>query len=139
MILKSEGRFIEIIILHRNNSESIDVEDANWLDAEIKINVPGFKGLYNANLRADDFERFYKDLNKLKAGKIFQIEFTTMEDGIYLKGSLDLLGNIKWKGIARSYWGNSVLTFEIETDYASIDTLIEQTLEILNEFPVVLS
>ena len=59
MILKSEGRFIEIIILHRNN-ESIDIEDANWLDAEIKINVPGFKGLYKANLRAEDFERFIK-------------------------------------------------------------------------------
>ena len=138
MILKSEGRFIEIIILHRNN-ESIDIEDANWLDAEIKINVPGFKGLYKANLRAEDFERFYKDLNKLKTGKFFQIELTTMEEGIYLKGSLDLLGTIKWEGIARSYWGNSVLTFEMETDYASIDALIEQTLEILNEYPVVLS
>ena len=50
MILESEGRFVEIIILHRNNLESIDIEDANWLDAEIKINVPGFKGYYNANL-----------------------------------------------------------------------------------------
>ena len=79
MILESEGRFVEIIILHRNNLESIDIEDANWLDAEIKINVPGFKGYYNANLRTDDFERFYKDLNKLKTDRFFQIEFTTMD------------------------------------------------------------
>ena len=136
MILESEGRFVEIIILHRNNLESIDIEDANWLDAEIKINVPGFKGYYNANLRTDDFERFYKDLNKLKIDRFFQIEFTTMEEGIYLKGTQGLLGTIKWEGIARSYWGNSVLTFEIETGFASIDALIEQTLEILNEYPV---
>ena len=59
-----------------------------------------------------------------------------MEEVIYQKGTQCLLGTIKWEGIARSYWGNSVLTFEIETGFASIDALIEQTLEILNEYPV---
>jgi hypothetical protein len=136
MILKSEGRFIEIIILRRSYPESIDFEDANWLESEIRIDVPGFKGLYGANLRTDDFERFYKDLGKLKTNQSSKIEFETMEEGLYLEGLLDMTGNIKWNGMAKSSWGNSCLTFVIETDYASIDDLLKQVQDILNEYPV---
>ena len=136
MILKSEGKFIEVTILRRSYPESTDFEDGNWIEAEIKIEVPGFKGLYGANLRTDDFERFYKDLEKLKTNQSSKIEFTTMEEGLYLRGLLDMTGNIKWNGTAKSSWGNNCLTFVLETDYASIDDLLEQTKKVLNEYPV---
>ena len=137
MILKSEGRFIELTILQRSYPESTDFEDGNWLETEIKIDVPGFIGLYGANLRTDDFERFYKDLEKLRINQSSIIEFTTMEEGLYLKGILDMTGNIKWNGMAKSSWGNSCLTFLMETDYASIDDLLKQMQEVLNEYPVI--
>jgi hypothetical protein len=137
MILKSEGRFIEVIILRRIYPERTDFEDANWLESEIKIDVPGFKGLYGTNLRTDDFERFYKDLEKLKTGKSSKVEFTTMEEGLHLEGLLDITGNVKWIGTAKSSWGGSCLTFKIETDNASIDNLLKQMLEILNKYPII--
>lgn len=137
MILKSEGRFIEITILGRSYPESTDFEDANWLESEIKIEVPGFKGLYGANLRADDFERFCKDLEKLKTNQSSKVEFATMEGGLYLQGLLGMTGNIKWSGIAKSSWGDSCLTFVIEIDYMSIDELLKQAHEVLNEYPVI--
>lgn len=65
MILKAEGRFIEIIILQRRHPDSMDFEDGNWLETEIRIDVPGFKGLYGSNLRTDDFDRFYTDQRNL--------------------------------------------------------------------------
>lgn len=137
MILKSEGRFIEITILQRSYPKSTDFEDANWLKSEIKINAPCFKGLYEANLRSDDFERFYNDLEKLKINQSKKIEFTTMEEGIYLKGLLDITGNIKWEGIAKSSWGDSCLIFKMETDNMSIDSLSKEVQEILQDFPVI--
>jgi hypothetical protein len=135
MILKSEGRFIEITILRRSYPESMDFEDRNWLESEMKIDVSGFKGLYGANLRTDDFEHFYKELEKLKSNQSKEIEFITMEEGLYLKGLLDMTGNIKWNGIAKPSW-DSCFTFVIETDYASIDNLLKQVSKILNEYPV---
>lgn len=137
MILKSEGRFVEITILRRSFPEHMNYVDGNWLDAEIKIDVPGFKGLYGANLRTNDFECFFKDLEKLQTNQSSIIEFTTLEDGLYLKGILDITGNIQWYGTAKSSWGNSCLTFLIESDYASIDDLFKQTRELLKEYPVI--
>lgn len=137
MILKSEGKSLEIEVLRRSRPESTDFEDGNWLESEIKIDLPGFKGLYGANLRSDDFEQFYQDLEELRANQANEIEFTTMEEGIYLKGKLDVSGNIKWEGVAKSSWDSGCLTFRIETDYSSIDSLLSQVQEILNEFPVV--
>lgn len=137
MILKAEGRLIEIAVLQRSYPNSKDYEDGNWLDTEMTIVVPGFKGFYGLNIRTDDFERFREDLMKLKSFQLKEIEFTTMEEGIYLKGVLNMSGNIQWKGIAKSSYGNSCLTFVIETDYASIDDLIKQTSDILNEYPVI--
>jgi len=136
MIIKADGRYIEITILHRTHPESIDFEDANWLDAQIKIEVPGFNGLYGTYLRANDFEQFREDLEKIIMYQSDKIEFSTMEEGIYLKGLLNATGNIKWKGVAKSSWGGSCLTFEIESDYSSINSLLNQAKEILREFPI---
>ena len=59
-----------------------------------------------------------------------------MEEGLYLKGVLNMNGIIRWDGISKSSWGNSCLTFVIETDYTSIDDLLKQILENLKEYPV---
>lgn len=137
MILKSNGRYLQVTILQRSYAEAVDFEDANWLVAEVKIKVPGFNGLYGTNLRTDDFERFYKSLKRLEIDQSGEIEFTTVEEGIYLKGLLDVTGNIIWEGIAKSSWGESRLTFRIESDYTSVNSLLIQVQEILEEYPVI--
>lgn len=137
MILKAEGRYLEIIILRRSHPECTDFEDGNWLEAEIKIAVPGFKGCYGTNLRTDDFGRFNEDLERLKIFQSNEIEFTTMEEGLYIKGKFDMSGNIQWIGTAKSLSGDNNLTFSIRTDYGSIDDLLTQTQDILNDYPVV--
>ena len=73
----------------------------------------------------------------IKTGETKEVPFTTMEEGLYLKGVLDVTGNIKWEGTAKSQWGGSCLTFRLETDYASIDDLMSQIQETLDIYPVV--
>ena len=48
----------------------------------------GFKGLYDTNLRTDDFTLFAEGLEKLRLGDSKEVEFNTLEEGIYLKGRL---------------------------------------------------
>ncbi len=137
MLLQSNGRSINIEIIKRSRPESTDFEDGNWLETNIKIDVPGFNGHYGSNLRTDDFERFTQNLEKLKANEIKEVQFTTMEEGLHLIGVLEVSGNIKWEGTAKSQWGGSCLTFNIETDYSSIDDLLNQLRETLDTYPVI--
>ncbi|WP_303873477.1 hypothetical protein [Bacteroides acidifaciens] len=136
MILKSEDKIVEIIILQKSYPEAKEFEDANWLKCEIRIEVPGFKGIYGADLRIDDFERFYEEIEEVRLLHSKELKLVTMEDGIYLKGTLDIYGHIKWEGIARPSYGSSCLTFVIETDFASLENLSVQICDILKEYSV---
>jgi hypothetical protein len=116
--------------------DSNDFWDGNWLESEIRINAPDINVLSGITLRAEDFLRFYEGLKKMQDDQLQEVEFTTMEEGIYFKGKSDITGNIKWEGIAKlGYEGNS-LTFRIETDHASIDRLSAEVKEILSDYPV---
>lgn len=95
MILKSEDKIVEIIILQKSYPEAKEFEDVNWLKCEIRIEVPGFKGIYGTDLRIDDFERFYEEIEEVRLLHSKELKLVTMEDGIYLKGTLDIYGHIK--------------------------------------------
>jgi hypothetical protein len=69
MMLKGESSVIAINILRRSNINTSDYWDANWIEAEIKIQVPGFKAHYGANLRIDDLQRFHESLINLEKSK----------------------------------------------------------------------
>ena len=136
MLLKSENSFVQITVLNRRSHNNTDYWDDNWIKSEIKINERNFNGKYNINLRTNDFQRFYLDLSNLSKGKIQEVKFTTMEEGLFLKGKLDLTGNIKWSIIAKSGEGTQ-LRFSMDTDNNSIKILLIEVLKVLNEYPVV--
>ena len=126
-----------IDVLNRTNEDKNDYWNSNWLYTEIKIDVLGFKGFYDTNLRTDDFILFVEGLEKLRSGDSKEVEFNTLEEGIYLKGILEMTGNVQWEGVAKPSDGNNVLTFKIETDNASIDKLINEAKIISNEYPLI--
>jgi hypothetical protein len=99
MILQSGSAYVQINVTGRGYPNSSDYWDGNWLESEIKLNTFGFKCVYSTSLRADDFQRFYEALLKLNNSLTKEVEFTTMEEGLYLKGQLDITGNIKWEGV----------------------------------------
>ena len=114
MKLKSGESEVEIKIIRRSNPNAIDYWDGNWLISEVKVSINGMKAIYKTNFRADDFERFKNDLVKVKDKNSTNIEFTTMEEGLYLKGQLEIDGNVKWEGLAKGP-DNNKLKFKIET------------------------
>jgi hypothetical protein len=137
MQIRSEDSNLQINVIARSNPNSDDYWDANWLESEIRISAPGINVLSGISLRAEDFLRFYGGLKKMQDGQMQEVEFTTMEEGIYLKGKLDITGNIKWEGIVKLGTEGNSLTFAIETDYASIERLSAEISEVLNRYPVI--
>lgn len=136
MRLKGDIGKLEIKILKRSNSETEDYWDANWLESEIRIDVPGFNALYGTNLRVDDLQRFYEGLTALQNSSVKEAEFTTMEEGLYLHCELALNGNINCKGKANNDTGNS-LDFNLQTDLASLDDFVDELKAVLQSYPLV--
>lgn len=137
MEIKSNGSCLQIFIQGRCHPECVDFEDANWLSAEIRIDVPGFHGCYGTHLRSDDFSRFRDELEEVERRSRTEATFSTMEEGLTLQGVLKCTGQLVWKGIARHSSGDSTLTFEMETDYASLNGLIHDITTLLKEYPVI--
>lgn len=136
MRLKGDIGKLEIKILKRSNSETEDYWDANWLESEIRIDVPGFSTLYGTNLRVDDLQRFYEGLTALQNSSVKEAEFTTMEEGLYLHFELVPNGSINCKGKANNDTGNS-LDFNLQTDLASLDVFVDELKTVLQSYPLV--
>lgn len=128
---------MRIDIIGRSNPDSLDYWDGNWLEAEIRIETSGAKIAYGTNLRADDFQRFYGDLVKWKKELTKNVEFKTMEEGLYFKAITDSMGNIEWKGTAKLQPGTNDQSFLFETDDVSIDSIMIQVKIILDQYPVI--
>lgn len=136
MKIESENSLVQIDIIKRSNPNSNDYWDGNWLKANIKIDVSGFKSDFKTNLRSDDFQRFYSGLIKLQNNLSKEVEFNTMEEGLYLKGNMEITGNIKWESISKSDDDNTLKVF-FETNVTTIELLTTEIEEILNSFPIV--
>ncbi len=136
MVLKGDIGRLEINVLKRINSETNDYWDDNWLQSEIRIDVPGFKVFYGFNLRVDDLQRFYKGLITLKNSNSRKVEFTTMEEGLYLYLNIENNGVVNCKGKANNENGNS-LDFKLQSDMATLDIFIGDLETTLRFYPLI--
>lgn len=135
MKLLGDSGKLEVNILGRDHTDSLDFWDGNWVNSEIKIEVPGFNAFYEANLRLDDISRFYQALIKLKSGTSNEAEFTTLEDGLYFRLAVERNGSINCNGKARNNLG-STLNFILDTDLATLDNFVREIDAILKSYPL---
>jgi hypothetical protein len=135
MKLLGDSGKLEITILGRNHPDSLDFWDGNWVNSEIKIDVPGFNAFYETDLRLGDISRFYQALIKLKSGTSKEAEFTTLEDGLYFHLAVERNGSINCNGKARNNLG-STLNFILDTDLATLDNFAREIDVILKSYPL---
>lgn len=135
MLLKNDSEFLEIIIIKRMHPEASDYWDANWLEAEIIIEVQGFQARYLTALRTDDFQAFYKQINDLHNNIIDKASFTTMEEGLSLMCTIKTTGTFICVGRARHESGNT-LDFTMSFDNHAAAKLTFQLEKILKDYPV---
>lgn len=133
-VLGDSGK-LEINILGRNNPDSLDFWDGNWVNSEIKIDVPGFNAFYKTNLRLDDISRFYQALIKLKNGTSKEAEFTTLEESLYLHFLVEKTGSITCNGKAKNNLG-STLNFILGTDLSTLDNFVREIDAALKSYPL---
>jgi hypothetical protein len=80
----------EHLVVSPSRRELIEAsDDANWVHASIRVAAGGFRGEYDAMLRAEDFVRFRDELRPLQDGVSGRAAFDTTEDGL----RVDVLGD----------------------------------------------
>ena len=120
-----------------SHTEDPDFWDGNWLACSIDIRAGDFTCHVGANLRTDEFERFYQEVKVLYESLTGDATFTTMETQLNLHLSGDGHGHICARGQVRDAPGTgNVLDFELQLDQTYLFGTKVQLGELLNRFPI---
>jgi len=138
MLLKGEVGKLAVNIKARNDSSTLDFWDANWLFTEINLETLSFKASYRANLRTDEFQRFYLELDDLLNYTADEAGFNSTEEWLTLRMIRNKSGLFTCKGKIAiiDYPGNS-LEFNFAVDAPSTERFKEEIKEILDKYPVI--
>jgi hypothetical protein len=130
---------ITLAVWRRVHAPAENYWDGNWLSTEIRIAVGSFKGQIDADLRAEEFERFKNQLQNLHDGSVGHAEFETVEGWITLHLVVtDGLGHIRCDGTVTDQPGiGNRLTFSLDLDQSYLPQLIADLDELTTNFPVV--
>lgn len=71
----------------------------------------------------------------MKNGVSKSVEFKTMEEGIYLTGTMELSGNIQWACNFIINDENEKFQFQMKTENQSLDYLLSQVSELVKQYP----
>lgn len=124
MRLIGDNGTIELGILEQSYTNSEDESDKEWLEINIKIQLNGFRAHFRTQLMRNDFERFIDSLSNVLVTQKGDVEFNTLEESFYLKGSVSYSGNIDWIGSAVYPVGDgNKLIFKLETDFYQLERI----------------
>ena len=139
-----DGDHIVLRVLRRKHPSATDYYDGNWVDAQVSISVRPWRGVFNADLRTDEFARFRQRLEELNKRTKPEAMFAPMEPWLEFtlelgsSGEVHLKGESGPEGFGRVF-NETRLEFEARgfMDQASLPSVIQQLEAIEREFPVI--
>jgi hypothetical protein len=139
-----DGDHIVLRVLRRKHPSATDYDDANWVDAQVSISVRPWRGVFNADLRTDEFARFRQELVELSNGTRPEAMFAPMEPWLEFtlelgsSGEVHLKGESGPEGFGRVF-NEALLEFDFSgfIEQASLPVVIHQLEAIEREFPVI--
>ncbi len=134
--LVGENATLKIKILGRENPNTNDYWDGNWLKAEIYLELLGIKVAYATNIRVEEIQAFLEKLVSFYNNDIDKVEFTTMEEGIYLFLQNQKSGVILIKGVAVIETSGK-LEFQFSTDILSLEKFYKDLKGNMSQYPLV--
>jgi hypothetical protein len=135
---ESNREHVTVRPTRREYPEARDYWDGNWLNATVEIVAGGFRGKYEALLRAEEFAQFRDQLRPLYEHLSEAATFTTMEDWLRIHIEGDGKGHFQaqCQAVDQPGLGNR-LTFSIEFDQTELPAIVRSLDEVCVAFPVV--
>jgi hypothetical protein len=117
-------------------SSTADLEDRNWLPAEIELKTGAFHGAFSAALRAEELAVFASELRQLCDTLKGQAELASMERQLELLVTADRLGQLSMVGTARDAAGEgNALQFSITLDQSVLGPVVDELGLLVKSFP----
>jgi len=135
MELKGDNSSISIKVYGKSNPSSENDWDSKWLRVNINIKLIGFTVDFRSEFLTDDFPQFLKSIERAINEKNSEVEFKTMEESFYLKGTINHLGTVEWIGFAIYPAGNgNKLTFKFESEYYQLEQLKNDLIKLCQQW-----
>lgn len=133
----AEASLIELQILARMTPDATDFWESNWCQTLIKFDLGPFHGAFEFDLRTDELDAFYHDLQTLYDNLSGTAALKTLEDQVSIILTCDTKGHIEASGFLRDQPGmGHKLTFEFTLDQTYLPQVLEGLGMVLKEFPV---
>jgi hypothetical protein len=111
--------------------------DANWLDVNIKIYLPGFTSQFSDTLLTTEISYLYEGSKQAYKDLKSKVSFHPMDCGLELDMTPNKQGQFAVKGSATHPMGiGATLSFDFITDQSYFTEIISKLDTILKEFPI---
>jgi hypothetical protein len=122
----------------RQHPEAHDYWDGNWVYASVRIAARGFRGDFQAQLRAEEFASFRDQLKLLNEKLDGRAKFATMEGSLRIEIEGDGKGHFhaECAAVDQPGMGNR-LTFTIDFDQTELPDIMRGLDAVCEAFPVV--
>jgi hypothetical protein len=105
----------------------INIDEHQWVKVYVNVKLNGFTASYNVSIELESFTSFLETLRSCSIDRTQEIFFTTLEDSITLSGKYIDSEMVQWNGKLQYPVGiGSILNFNMETDTAQIENLINE-------------
>ena len=123
--------------LRRAHPESTEFWEANWLKVDVAVRAGAFHGAFEADLRADELERFAEQLAALEGDGQGAAALQSMEGWVSLRLTAGPRGRVQAACEVRDDpAGGTTLRFDLTSDLAQLVALRVALAELLRAFPV---
>ena len=134
----AEREFVAVVVQRRSYPTATDYWDGNWLTSEVRLQMGGFSGRFEASLRAEEFVRFLTELKRLRESLHGQAVFATLEEQLRLELEGDGKGHIVVRGHARDEAGTGhQVKFRLQADQTMLQCVIADLQRVAVAYPVV--
>jgi hypothetical protein len=126
----SERERLEVALLSSPAAE----EGYDWVPARAHVAVGGFQGSTDLTIMASDMKRFHAAVESMYRRLKGEAEFTTLEDQLYIKVTVDALGHVQATGYLKddASFGNR-LCFQIAFDQSLLGRTVRELEQALAE------
>lgn len=132
-----DSEFLDVRITGRSH-KTLDYWDANWVNAEVKIEAGGFRGAFGAEFRSEELKEFRDGLAGLYSFDLREAKFKTIEGQLSIHIEGDSTGHFVATCDAEDRAGiGNCLRFFLYFDQTEIPEVLNDLNQILKEFPVV--
>jgi hypothetical protein len=124
MKIVGDNATVEINILRKAHPESKDTWDQQWFITHVKAFLDGFQACFETCVMRHEFDSFIDSISNTLDTQQGMVEFSTLEEALHLKGTVDYTGNIEWIGLIIYPIGTgSKLHFEFKTDFYQLQRI----------------